>query len=410
MHKPQPERRTRFPLHLRDWHGLTRLGFDAAVGVTQLVENLHETILARAAPLGAQRTQTTRGITGLVYRTVLRGTRMAGRGVGTLTGLLAGLKEAPESTPEREALLAVLNGIFGDHLAHSGNPLAIPMSLRVDGQVLPCTPQALAQRFGQAGGRLLVLIHGLCMNDLQWLRQGHDHGKALGEDLGYSVVYLHYNTGRHVSENGRDLAALLDQCVQAWPHPLQELVLVGHSMGGLVARSACQVARDEQRAWLPLLKKMVFLGTPHHGAPLERGGQLFDSLLAHSPYLAPFARLGKARSAGITDLRFGNVQDADWQGRDRHTQTRDDRVPTPLPAGVQTWLVAAVKADHERDPRNALLGDGLVPLNSALGKHRRAALALQVRASHQYVATRANHWDLLSRKDVYQHLRAWLAH
>jgi hypothetical protein len=157
------------------------------------------------------------------------------------------------------------------------------------------------------------------------------------------------------------------------------------------------------------LTKLVFLGTPHHGASLERGGRLVDALLGVSPYVAPFARLGKARSAGITDLRFGNLQDADWQHRDRHAQKHDDRVPTPLPAGVQSFLGAATTAEKATGLRSAVVGDGLVPLASALGEHRDPALALKVPKSHRFVLTSANHWDLLSRTDVYAKLRAWLA-
>ncbi|MBP6647315.1 MAG: alpha/beta hydrolase, partial [Burkholderiaceae bacterium] len=189
---------TQFPIQAQDWHGLTRLGFDAALGITHLVENMHETISARAGVLGAQRTQPTRGITGLVYRAVRGGTRVAGQGVGALTGLLARLPNTRTSTPERETMLAVLNGVFGDHLAETGNPLAINMRFRINGQALDLNQAAMSQQIENPSGKLLVLVHGLCMNDLQWSRQGHDHGKALCKDLGYTPVYLNYNTGKHV--------------------------------------------------------------------------------------------------------------------------------------------------------------------------------------------------------------------
>jgi len=180
-------------------------------------------------------------------------------------------------------------------------------------------------------------------------------------------------------------------------------------MGGLVARSAIHQASEAGMAWPRQLRQMVFLGTPHHGAPLERGGRIVDTLLGISPYVAPFARLGQARSAGITDLRFGNLQDADWQHRDRHTQRHDDRVPTPLPEGVRCYFVAATTASAAGSLRSTVIGDGLVPLASALGKHRSPALALKVPKSHRLIATSANHWDLLSRGDVYSQLRKWLA-
>jgi hypothetical protein len=124
--------------------------------------------------------------------------------------------------------------------------------------------------------------------------------------------------------------------------------------------------------------------------------------------VAPFARLGKVRSAGITDLRYGNLQDADWQGRDRHAQHRDDRRPTPLPAGVATYLLAATTADQPGPLHHALIGDGLVPLASALGEHRDAALALQVPASHRHVVAGCGHLDLLCHDAVRAQLLRWL--
>jgi hypothetical protein len=180
-------------------------------------------------------------------------------------------------------------------------------------------------------------------------------------------------------------------------------------MGGLVTRSACHYGQAGKHAWLAALNKLVFLGTPHQGAPLERGGRLVDSLLGFSPYATPFGRLGRARSAGITDLRYGNLRDADWQGRDRHAQQHDDRQPTPLPANVETHVVAATRSATGAGLADSVIGDGLVPLASALGEHRDPAHALAIAGSHRYVATAANHWDLLSRRDVYERLEVWLA-
>ena len=401
--------RRRLPLQGTDLQGLARLATDATLGVVDVVEAMHHTIARRAAPLGRATQGPAPGVAGLVYGTVRGTTRLAGRGADALLGAAAKLLPGTDSPPAREAALAALNGVYGDHLEASGNPLALRMSLRVDGRALAPDRAALAQRFPQAHGRIVVLMHGLCMNDLQWQRDGHDHGQALARDLGLQPVYLHYNSGRHVSSNGADFAQLLDELVAQWPVPVTGLAIVGHSMGGLLARSACHVAGQQGLRWLRLLQQLVFLGTPHHGAPLERGGQLVDRLLGVSPYVAPFARLGKARSAGITDLRFGNLQHADWQGRCRHDQRHDDRVPTPLPAGVAVGLVAATTAEHPASLRSALLGDGLVPLSSALGRHRDPALALTVPADHQAVVTGANHWDLLSRPEVYARLRDWLS-
>jgi len=386
-------------LRLSDLRGISQLGIDALIGITGVVESLHHTIASRPGIVGPRPDGRPSGITGFVYRTVRKTPRVVGHGLNLIFARVTP-SDAGASTPEREAFLAALNGVWGDHLVKTSNPLAIPMSLRIGGRPYVSALRAPTER-------LLVLVHGLAMSDLQWKRPDHDHGQALARDAGFTPVYLHYNSGRHVSENGRDFAALLEGLVATWPVALQELVIVGHSMGGLVARSACSIGAAQP--WMRSLTKMVFLGTPHHGAPLERGGRIVDTLLGISPYVAPFARLGQARSAGITDLRFGNLQDADWQHRDRHTQRHDDRVPTPLPEGVRCYFVAATTASAAGSLRSTVIGDGLVPLASALGKHRSPALALKVPKSHRLIATSANHWDLLSRGDVYSQLRKWLA-
>jgi hypothetical protein len=195
--------------------------------------------------------------------------------------------------------------------------------------------------------------------------------------------------------------------------PVTELVLLGHSMGGLVLRAACHQAGLDQAPWLARTSHLFCLGTPHHGAPLERGGHLIDRALGLSPWVAPLARLGQVRSAGITDLRFGNVQPGDGRGPasggTRHGQRQDDRLPTPLPAGVFCGLVAATLSARATGMRSATLGDGLVPLASALGRHRRPSMALMLPASQQQVLTLASHWDLLSRAEVAHQLGAWLA-
>lgn len=400
-------------LHAADLRGLTRLGFDATVAITHLVESMHHAIASLALPIGAAPRGRTRGITGFVYGAVRTSARSIGRGVDGLLGAvldaLGPRLASVASTAERDAAIAILNGLWGDHLHETHNPLAIPMRMRVDGHALTLSRTALREQVPDARGRLLVLVHGLCMNDRQWTRGGHNHGRALARDLGMTPVWLHYNSGRHVSDNGDAFAQLLEQLIAAWPSPVSDLSIVAHSMGGLVARSACHAADQHGLAWRRSLRRLVCLGTPHHGAPLERGGRLVDAALQLSPYVAPFARLGQARSAGITDLRFGNLQQADWAGRDRHAQRIDDRVPTPLPAGVEVFLLAATRAARLGGAPAALPGDGLVPVASALGQHPDPRHALLVPADHQRVVAGVNHWELLGRRAVYSQLRRWLA-
>jgi hypothetical protein len=179
--------------------------------------------------------------------------------------------------------------------------------------------------------------------------------------------------------------------------PLREFAIVAHSMGGLVARSACRCGALAGHQWAGRLDKLVFLGTPHHGAPMERGGNWIDIVLGASPYTAPFARLGKLRSAGITDLRYGNLADEDWQGRDRFARG-DRRRFVPLPDGVQCFAIGATTARKPDGRARRLPGDGLVPLASALGRHDDPRHTLANPRSRQRIAYGCGHLDLHARR------------
>jgi len=396
-------------VHAADLRGVSRLTIDGIAGIVDLVEAMHYNIGSVPGILAKPKQGRTTGITGLVYRSIRGVIGLVGSWLDGLLARLTPLLGERSTWPGRETLLAALNGVLGDYLAASNNPLAISMHLRRRGVPLPTEREPIAAAIPQAGGKLLVLLHGLCMNDLQWRRKGHDHGAALARDLAYTPVYLHYNSGLHISANGRAFADLLETLVQCWPVPLTELVLIGHSMGGLVTRSACHYGALAGHQWLPHVGKLVFVGTPHHGAPLERGGNWVDILLGSSAYSAPLARLGKIRSAGITDLRFGNLVDEDWNKRDRFERSRDLRVAVPLPEGVACHAIAASTGKTAGDLSGRLIGDGIVPLASALGHHRNPRLALTFDESRQWVAYGINHLDLLSDPEVYAQIRQWLA-
>jgi pimeloyl-ACP methyl ester carboxylesterase len=397
--------------HIRptDIRGFSRLAIDATLGLTRLVETMHHNIARTPGPLGAYTQEPTQGITGMIYRGIQGATRLVGGGIDTLLAQLLPLldRHAAGSSETREAILAALNGVLGDHLAASANPLAIPMQLRRDGQPLTLTAADLAARIPQASGKILLLVHGLCMNDLQWRRHGHDHGAALAAD-GFTPLYLHYNSGRHISSNGHDLAALLEILLREWPLPVEQLVIVGHSMGGLVARSACHYGELAGHTWSQRLRKMVFLGTPHHGAPLERGGNWVNVILELSPYTAALARLAKIRSAGITDLRHGSILDEDWQHGDRFARARKPRA-VPLPAGVPCYAVGVTRAKAAGKAEKVLPGDGLVPLDSALGRHAEPGRCLEIPESRQWIGHDMNHLDLLDSAEVCAQLRSWLS-
>jgi pimeloyl-ACP methyl ester carboxylesterase len=398
-------------LHSGDLRGAARLATDATAGLTDLVEAMHERI-ARVPGLSTEPLDgRTGGISGLVYKTIRGVTRLAGGSIEALLGLLTPALRTGAATPgrEREAIVAALNGVLGDYLATTGNPLATPMAVRHGGRPLALNADGLQRALPDAGPRLLVLVHGLCMNDLQWLRMDHDHGAALAQAHGYTAVYLHYNSGQHISINGHALAEQLERLLDAWPVPLERCVLVGHSMGGLLARSALHYGVQRGQRWPARVTDLVCLGTPHHGAPLERAGNWVDLVLGATPYAAPFARLGQVRSAGITDLRHGNLVDEDWVGRDRFARGTDRRQHVPLPDTVRCFALAATTGQASGDLKDRLLGDGLVPLDSALGRHKNLARTLAFPAERQWIGYGMNHLDLLNRPEVFAQLRQWLA-
>lgn len=402
-------------LQAADLRGAARLTTEAVAGIASLVEAMHARI---ARPLGgpglgkaARETERTVGIPGLVYRTVRGVTHLVGGSAEALLGWLEPMLAAPDPSqaprPEREGVVAALNGVLGDHLAASDNPLAIAMGFRRAGRPLVPERSALRSSLTDATPSLLVLLHGLCMNDLQWQRAGHDHGAALARDLGYTPVYLHYNSGLGVSTNGRILAPLMERLVDAWPVPIERLVMVGHSMGGLVARSAIHHGALVQRGglrWPARVDDLVCLGTPHQGAPLERAGHGVEVLLGAAPYAAPLARLARVRSAGINDLRQGNVVSALPGDDGRHRSAH-----VGLPNGTRCHAVAASLGPSAASLKGRLLGDGLVPVASALGQHRDADRRLAFAPDRQAVVRNTGHLDLLSRPEVYAQLKRWLA-
>lgn len=348
--------------------GASRLAVDATTGVTNLVEAMHAEI--SRLPLTKQRERTS-GITGLVYRSVRGVTQLVGGGLDLALGALTPLIGQADAD-RANAVQAALNGVLGDYLEDAANPLATTMSLRplVDG----------------ATGPPLVMLHGLCMNEAQWRRDGADFPAALAA-LGYQPLGLRYNSGRPIWRNGNELAKLLDDV----PGPL---TLLGHSMGGLVIRSA--IAQAGRRRWLKRLQCLITLGTPHQGAPLERGGQQVQQLLNVSAYSRPLALLAARRSAGIRDLRHASLIEAD----------AGKASVLPLPEGVACYAVAATTSKKPSGSPARWLGDGLVPVASALGQHRSPARRLAFTDTALFSGL--GHLALQTDAAVLKQLQDWL--
>ncbi|MGV8922999.1 MAG: esterase/lipase family protein [Thermomonas sp.] len=384
-----------------DLRGLAQLLVRGVTTTTDLAESVHASILGLPAQLtGKPRSTRTRGIPRIAYQGVRNTAKLVGSGVDDVLARFPSHWGQAALSHRREAMLAVLNGVMGDHLAATGNPLALPAAMRINGCPLPLGQQSWPSTLASPSSRLLIQVHGLCMNDLQWRHRGHDHGEKLAAEHGYTAVNLHYNSGMSIASNGRTFSMLLQQLIDGWPVPIERFAIVGHSMGGLVARAAILDATRQSQSWVQQLDQIVFLGTPHHGSPLERAGNALQTVLGLTPWTAPFVRLGQLRSAGIQDLHHGTIDDAHHRG-----------IPTArqLPAGIRAYAVAAsTQAATAARAGRTLRGDGLVPVASALGVHRDPRLTLRIPAKHQQLVERTGHVELLSSPEVYQHLRRWL--
>ncbi|MGO9488171.1 MAG: lipase family alpha/beta hydrolase, partial [Solirubrobacteraceae bacterium] len=312
--------------------------------------------------------------------------------------------------------LAVLNGLIGDRLERNGSALHQPASARMHGERIGLDEASLRDAFPQATPRLAVFIHGLTGDEFCWSwgenpatnpGAAAPYGSRLLSDLGYTPVYLRYNSGLHISENGLAVARLLEELVEAWPVEAREIALVGHSMGGLVARSATHLAYQHEQTWVRQVRQIVSLGTPHLGAPLEQGAHLAAVALHRLPETRMLGGFLKRRSAGIRDLRYGSLVDEDWRGRDPEALRAVAVQEVPLLPWATHYFVSATVTRNPSHPLGRLLGDILVLKPSATGQGRTRRIAFREEHGHHIGGT--HHLALLNHPEVYERLRGWLA-
>ncbi len=297
-----------------------------------------------------------------------------------------------EDTPRGRFVVSAVNGIIGDRLAEQQSGLAIELAVRSDARDVPLDRGSIAAAFPAATPDVVVFLHGLSESEKFWDRGAVEgrasYGTRLAEETSWTPVYLRANTGLPIAENGVALASLLDSLVAAWPTEVRRIALVGHSMGGLIMRSACAVVTDAERSWTNLVTDVVTLGTPHLGAPIERGLTLGVKALGRVPEAAPFGRILEYRSVGILDLRAGLAADVQNLPHARY------------------HLVAATLAASHRHPVSETLGDLLVRYPSAVGKPRRGQ---EMFPGADVLHVKGDHFDLLNHPEVYPALKGWLA-
>ena len=398
-----------------------RLGAELYSGTVANIEEAHLQIagaalrhIPRSAPFDALQGTATRA----TYEIV----RIAGTTIGHLasdllerSGVGSSIQVGANGTSNH--VIAALNAAVGDRLESEGNPLAIAMAVRLGGSDVPIERQVLGLAYPDATSRIAVFVHGLGETEMSWrMNAGPDsvsYGSRLASELGYTPVYLRYNTGRHISENGRELAGLLDQLASRWPspEPVSEFLLVGHSMGGLVIRSGCHYGSAEERAFVPLVRNIFTLGSPHLGAPLARWAQFAGWALHKRKTPVPFGALLTERSAGIDDLRHGYLTDEDWTGCDSNTCRENHRRDVPLLKTANHYTVSATVAREPDSLVGQMVGDLLVQPASAHGRATRRRpeqhISFQPGTSHDLGGH--HHLSLLNDEAVYDVIAGRLA-
>lgn len=387
--------------------GLAQLATSSITGITELVQAIHREVILRPFGLSPEQARVVwkKGISSRVYCVTKHMMRQYGKGLAiSLRALNQRFPTLHHKalTPSMHFIVGAINGILGDHLLKTHNPMALPMVLYDRyGQL----------QYGEIAGRVVILAHGLCMNHLSW-DPGENTG--LGEHISYhqrqaTVLYLSYNTGRRISSNGRSLSNLLEELVRKNPN-ITHIDLIGHSMGGLVSRSALFYAKQNTYEWFNHVENLVCIGSPHHGAVLERLGFMLQQRMGQIPFASVFAGLVNVRSSGILDLRYGSVRDDDWEHLERRLGQMDDlRKPAPLPTKVKTFLIAGTLESRRYNSKTLeVIGDYLVSVKSALGEHPHPQLRLKVPDERKKVFYGLNHFEIQYHPKVRDQIVSWL--
>lgn len=401
--------------HSNELRALSALGFEELRGFPGAIRDMHLGIAQRAfrgvGPAGRPVQVIHDALSRRAYDAIGSGAARLGQAADSAMERRGiGEEVVLSSTRRGSAMIAALNGLIGDRLERSGSDLHEPASVRVDGETVALDSSSLRTAFPDATGRLVVFLHGLMGNEFYWDLGAEDpgdtYGARLASDLGCTSVYLRYNTGLHVSENGQSVAALLEELVGAWPVDVQEIALVGHSMGGLISRSACHQGSESNQRWTGHVRHVVSLGTPHLGAPLERGAHRAAEALYALPETRMLGAFLRRRSSGIRDLRHGSLVDEDWRGRDPNALRAAACKEVPLLEGATHCFVSATITRSPHHPLGRLLGDILVLTPSATGRGRTRRIPFN--DEHGHHVSPAHHLALLNHPEVYERLRGWL--
>ena len=299
-----------------------------------------------------------------------------------------------------EHAISALNAWFGDYLSQTDNGLQQPMAFYRDNQ--PVAPEDIA---APPTGKVCVFVHGLGCNESTWSfptpHEGGGYGELLERHCGYMPLYLRFNTGLRISNNGKQLAGLLERFYARHEAAVTELLLIGHSVGGLVIRGACH---QPGQNWVSRVRHVVYLGSPHLGAPLEKATNMATHVLGLFDTTATrvIHDLLNTRGAGVKDLRFGNLVDKDWLDCDPDELIANRRVPIP-------WLATARHhfAVGQAVAGVGMCGDAMVWPDSAAGRAHGSQPGAPDGSDVQVIPG-LNHLALARHPAVYEHLERWV--
>jgi pimeloyl-ACP methyl ester carboxylesterase len=326
---------------------------------------------------------------------------------------------------------SVLNGVIGDYLEKQNNPLAIKMGFYNNFKPLTLDENLAHQLDFPCTNKIVVLVHGLTNLETIWDferpdvastiakpalrldeyvdtyidsyfdysggRSRENYGSKLQTDFGLTPFYLRYNTGLTLEKNARELSALLNKLFSVYPIEIDQLVLVGFSMGGLLTRYAQAMATQSKEVpeWRKKLSECFYIGTPHEGSPLEKFGHLAGEVLRHIPkeYVSHWADWVDIRSEGIQDLKDG------LRYLNKATEAEQAVCHSFTEHAGHYFVSGAIS--KKNNFLNKLVGDSLVRQKSA---NPRSA-PLNCRNAHFEGVV---HMHLANSKRVYQQIKIWL--
>ena len=315
--------------------------------------------------------------------------------------------------------MSVVNGLVGDYLRDRHNGLAIDMAFYYQNRPLPLTRENLFHVHPRLTPKLCILVHGLGCHESIWTFRDPLHceretsyGALLQMDRGYTPFYLRYNTGLSVADNGKRLATLLDDLLCCYPLPIQDIVLIGHSMGGLILRSACHYGMQHHSLWVQHVTRVFYLGTPHDGADLERlaNGATIVLQALPNPITKIIRNVLNLRSQGVKDLRFGTLLEPDVIHDARDELVQHQRRAIPWLADAQHYLISGTLTDDPRHPATQLFGDGLVGVPRAAEPGAPADARAHIPTEHVRLFPQTHHFRLACDWAVYQQINAWCEH